>query len=94
LEETVEGRISIARLAVSLSMSVEHLRRLFREHLGMSPHQYYLQLKIHRARQMLHETNLTVKQIALRLGFESPFHFSKAFKQRTGNSPLQWRRGQ
>jgi AraC-like DNA-binding protein len=94
LEEKVEGRVSIARLAGSLSMSAEHLRRLFREHLGMSPHQYYLQLKVHRARQLLHETTLTVKQIALRLGFESPFHFSKAFKQRTGTSPTQWRRGE
>ncbi len=40
----------------------------------MSPYQYYLELKIHRARQMLRETALTVKEIARKLGFESPFH--------------------
>jgi len=91
LEEKVEGVVSLARLAASLHVSPEHFRRLFRTHTGMSPYQYYLQLKIHRARQLLSATPLTVKQIAHTLGFESPFHFSKAFKQRTGLSPSQWR---
>ena len=94
LEAKVEGVLSIARLASSLGVSEEHLRRLFRAHTGMSPYQYYLELKIHRARQMLRETVLAVKQIARVLGFESPFHFSKAFKQRTGISPTQWRQGE
>jgi AraC-like DNA-binding protein len=93
LEQRVEGTISVARLAASLALSEEHLRRLFREHTGMSPYQYYLELKIHRARQMLRETTLSVKQIAHTLGFESQFHFSKTFKHRTGTAPARWRRG-
>jgi AraC-like DNA-binding protein len=93
LEEQVEGMVSIAKLAGVLGLCEEHLRRLFREHTGMSPYQYYLELKIHRARLMLRETTLTVKEIARSLGFESPFHFSKAFKQRTGVSPTRWRYG-
>ncbi len=42
---------------------------------------------------MLSGTSLTLKQIAHALGFESPFHFSKAFKQRTGAAQpvAQWR---
>jgi AraC-like DNA-binding protein len=48
-------------------------------------------MKMHRARQLLHDTKLPLKHIARTLGFESPFHFSKAFKQRTGMSPSQWR---
>jgi AraC-like DNA-binding protein len=93
LEEQVEGNASMAKLAKSLRLSEDYLRRLFKEHTGMPPHQYCLQLKIHRARTMLRETNLTVAQIAHKLGFESPFHFSRAFKQRTGMPPSQWRQG-
>lgn len=94
LEQQVEGVISIAKLAASLHLSEEHLRRLFRHGTGMSPYQYYLELKIHRARRLLGETRLPVKAIARMLGFESPFHFAKVFKQRTGISPAQWRRGE
>jgi len=51
-------------------------------------------LKIHRARQLLQETDLPIKTIAQTLGLESPFHFAKAFKQRTDVSPTQRRRGE
>jgi AraC-like DNA-binding protein len=93
MEQCVEGILRIDKLAATLALSEEHLRRLFRDHVGMSPYQFYLELKIHRARQMLRETGLTVKEIACKLGFESPFHFSKAFAQRAGVSPTQWRQG-
>lgn len=93
LEEQVDGTASIAQVASAVGLSEEHLRRVFRRHVGMSPYQYYLELKIHRAQRMLRDTNLTVKQIARILGFESPFHFSKTFKHRAGLSPIQWRQG-
>jgi len=92
LEEQLEGVASIAKLATSLHLSEEHLRRLFRQHTGMSPYQYYLEMKMHRAYQLLRETELPIKRIAHMLGFESPFHFAKSFKQRSGRSPSQWRR--
>ncbi len=91
LEEHVEGSVSIPDLAKALLISPRHLSRLFRRHMGMSPHEYHLQLKMRRARQLL-GTDLTLKEIARRLGFESPFHFSRAFKQRFGLPPSQWRR--
>jgi AraC-like DNA-binding protein len=94
MEQRVEGTLAIDELAAALGLSAEHLRRLFRQHTGMAPYQYYLERKIHRARQLLQETDLPIKSIARLLGFESPFHFAKAFKQRTDVSPTQWRRGE
>ena len=94
MEQRVEGTLAIDKLAASLGLSAEHLRRLFRQHTGMAPYQYYLELKIHRAHQWLQETELPIKTIAQTLGFESPFHFAKAFKQRTDVSPTQRRRGE
>ena len=49
MEQRVEATLRIDTLASALGLSEEHLRRLFRDHVGMSPYDYYLELKIHRA---------------------------------------------
>jgi AraC-like DNA-binding protein len=92
-EENVENTIDMRKLAASLHLSYAHFRHVFRQRTGLSPHQYHLQLRIRRAREMLHGTTLAVKQVARRLNFESPYYFSKLFKRKTGLSPSQWRRG-
>jgi transcriptional regulator GlxA family with amidase domain len=92
LETQVKAIPSIESIAVRLGLSTTHFHRVFREHTGMSPYQYHLQLRIERAKQMLRGTSLSIKEVANALAFESPFHFSNAFKRRTGMSPSQWRR--
>jgi AraC-like DNA-binding protein len=91
LEADAAGTLTIDRLAARLAVSVTHFYRLFKEHTGMSPYQYRLQLSVHRAKAMLHGTNLSVKEIAKKLHYESEFHFSKIFKKKTAFSPRQWR---
>jgi AraC-like DNA-binding protein len=92
LEADLEGALSMDKLAGQLTMSITHFYRLFKEHTGMSPYQYHLQLRINRAKEMLHGTDLTIKEIAKKLRFESEFHFSKLFKRKTQFSPTDWRR--
>ena len=92
LLETQMGALpTIEKLAAALGLSTTHFYRVFREHTGLSPYQYHLQLRIERAKQMLHGTSMNVKEIAAAAAFESPFHFSNVFKQKTGMSPSQWR---
>ena len=91
LETQVDAIPAIEKLAASLGLSTTHFYRVFREHTGLSPYQYHMQLRIERAKQMLHGTVLSVKEIAAALAFQSQFHFSNAFKQRIGLSPSQWR---
>jgi len=90
LEKRVEGTVAMPDVAALLHISPRHLSRLFRRHTGMSPHEFYLQMKMRRAQQLL-GTDLRLKAIANQLGFDSPFHFSRAFKKRFGLSPSQWR---
>jgi len=92
LEEHIEDTISIPQLASMAHITPRHLSRLFQRYTNMSPHEFFLQLKMRHAQRLL-ETNLTLKEIAHRLGFESPFHLSRTFKRRTGVSPKQWRNG-
>jgi AraC-like DNA-binding protein len=91
LEPQMNAIPAIDKLAASLGLSTTHFYRVFRDHTGLSPYQYHLQLRVERARQMLRGTTMNVKEIAALLAFESPFHFSNVFKQKTGMSPSQWR---
>ena len=79
-------------LARNLGVSYTWFRRAFAHHTGLSPHQYQLQLRLGRARTLLSETTLAVKEIAFRSGFESEQYFCRLFKSKTGVSPGAWRR--
>lgn len=88
-----ESLVSIDWLAEQVRLSPAQLRRVFKEHTGVSPYQYYNQMRMNRAKELLRDTTLSVKQVADQLCYESPYHFSKAFKTVTGRSPTEWRDG-
>jgi transcriptional regulator GlxA family with amidase domain len=85
--------VDMKKLTRSLRLGWVHSERIFLQQTGLSPYQYHLQLRINRAREMLHGTTLTVKQVARQLNFENAYHFSKIFKQKAGMSPSRWRHG-
>lgn len=93
LEQHAAKIVNMDRIAAQFQLSEKHFRRVFKEHTGLSPYQYYLQIRIHRAKEMLLGTTLSIKEIAGSLHFETPFHFSAVFKKKTGMSPSQWRNG-
>jgi AraC-like DNA-binding protein len=91
LVENSERAISVRQVARELNVSYSRFRALFRRCTGLSPAQYHLQLRIRRACQMLEVGALRIKEVADRLGFESPYYFSRLFKKKTGVSPEAWR---
>lgn len=91
LEQRMAEEVDLRELAASLEVSYDGFRHAFKKHTGLAPHQYLLQLRIHRARELLYGTDLTVRQIAASLGFEDPYYFSRAFRKMTGRSPKRWR---
>jgi AraC-like DNA-binding protein len=86
-----QEEVPLPQVARQLGVSYTRFRRLFSQHVGLSPHQYRLQLKIGRARRLLSDTKLPVKEIAFRAGFESEQYFCRLFKRKTGLTPSQWR---
>jgi AraC-like DNA-binding protein len=91
LANCLEKPIRIKRLAARCHLSEAQFRRVFRQHVGMSPNQYYLQARVARAKELLSGGVMSIKQIAASLQFEDQFHFSKTFRKQTGVSPSQWR---
>lgn len=79
-------------LAQALSVSREHLTRVFRERLKRSPHEHIVHQKMELAKVDLRLSGASLRVIAERYGFTSAAHFSSLFRGETGMTPREWRR--
>jgi AraC-like DNA-binding protein len=82
---------SVADLAARAGYSQTHFCRTFKELTGASPQQYLIQARLSRAQDLLRKTDLTISQIADRLGYRDVYHFSKQFGRRMGLPPSEFR---
>jgi AraC-like DNA-binding protein len=84
-------RVALAELAAQAGLSVPHYSACFKRHTGSSPMNYFQRLKIQHSAQLLALTDLHVDEIALSVGLEDPFYFSRLFKKVMGESPRHFR---
>lgn len=82
---------SVTELADRLMVSREHLTRLFRETMAMTPRECIMREKIKQASSLLKATNLNSDEIAKQLGYKSTQRFVKHFKEAVGVAPRQYR---
>jgi len=91
IREALESPLTIQQVAEEMGISYSNFRKLFKEHTGISPAIYQQDLRLQRAKEMLSTTDISVKEIAYRLNFESPDYFSAKFKAKTGRRPSELR---
>ena len=72
-------------------LSEAHFRKLFKEKYGVPPMQYLGQLRINQAKNLLHESDIPVGEIAKRCGFSNVFSFCRSFRKHTGRTPTAYR---
>jgi AraC-like DNA-binding protein len=89
--QSPELRFSIAEMAKSVRLSSSHFYKLFYRIFGQSPAAYMVRIRMERACILL-KTELTITEIAFKLGFETSQHFSTVFKKIIGSSPSEWRK--
>lgn len=89
--EQLRGGESIEAVAKSAGISYPTLHRAFVACTGMPPKEYAERLRLARAENLLCEGVLTIKEIAVDLGYHSSSHFSAAFKRVYGQAPGYWR---
>jgi AraC-like DNA-binding protein len=87
------GEFTLPKLAAMASLSVSQFSHVFSRHLGTSPIDYLLSLRLQRAVYHLADHNLNMGEIAAKVGFADPLYFSKQFKKRYGVSPMAYRKG-
>ncbi|MBQ8197534.1 MAG: helix-turn-helix transcriptional regulator [Clostridia bacterium] len=87
--ETAE-QVSLDELSINLGFSKSYIKSLFKKKTGKSILQYFIDLKIDRAKKLLSQSKYTVTEIADMLGFNSVFYFSRQFKLHTDMSPTEY----
>lgn len=91
IEENLEKDIYLEDITVLSGYSRRHIQSLFKNYVDMTIGAYIRQRKLCRAALLLHLTNLSIIDIAIRLNFDSQQSFSREFKKLFGRSPGQYR---
>ena len=91
IRESVTKGISVAALAKESSLSHVQLIRRFRSAFGCTPSERIKQLRLERAKELLMQTVIPIKEVAYDCGFENEYYFSNFFKKNTGLSPTEFR---
>ena len=85
--------IRVTALADNLHYSESYISHVFRKYNGNTIHQYIAQLRIGEAKILLTDTELTIQEIALTVGYNDANYFTNVFRRHAGMSPKQWRAG-
>jgi len=92
MQSGIDRDLTLSRIAHSVSLTPEHLCRLFKAETGNSPMSYLKLQRIELAQSLLTTTFLTLKEIMLRVGASDQSHFMRDFKSACGMTPSDYRR--
>jgi AraC-like DNA-binding protein len=83
--------LQVATLAAAVNVSPSHYSALFKRWMGSSPIDYFIHLRMRHACQLFDNTSLNVKEVAVALGYDDPFYFSRIFKSINRVAPSEYR---
>jgi len=94
LLSNLSGEITLSELASACRVSTSHFSQAFKKAVGCAPHQWLLQKRVERAKQLMLNTRVPLTEIALLTGFADQSHLTRVFSRRVKASPAAWRRAQ
>jgi AraC family transcriptional regulator len=89
INEHLHQDVKLSEIAAIAQMSQYHFLRLFKQSMGITPHQYILQCRIDKAKYLLQHSKLSIADIAIRVGFCDQSHLTRYFKRIVGVTPKQ-----
>jgi AraC family transcriptional regulator len=92
IDASLGTNLTLSQLAAEANLSQDHLIRTFRQNLGMTPHQYVMQRRIEKAKELLISTNTPIAELSMATGFSDQSHLSTAFRRAVGQSPARYRK--
>jgi AraC family transcriptional regulator len=87
----LDERLSIQVLADTVGLSPCYFAHAFKRSTGLSPHDYLVQRRVQRVKELLSETDLPISEIALVVGFTDQSHCCRRFRERVGLTPGEYR---
>ena len=91
LKSNVHKALSLSEVASKVNLSASHFSSLFRKKTGFSPMDYFNQLKMQQACQLLQFTDQRINEVGLAIGIEDSYYFSRLFTTMMGMSPKAYR---
>lgn len=73
-------------------MSETHFRRIFQETMNMTPVEYVNFVRIRKACELIDKTDISMEEVAGKVGFVTPSTFNRNFRRIVGTSPYQWKK--
>ena len=92
LNNNISKTFKVSDIAKQQNLSVSRFTELFKLKTGYSPVQYFNKLKIQKSCQYLYFTDLSMKEICEKIGYDDPYYYSRAFKKLMGMPPSQYRK--
>lgn len=92
MNESVEGHLSLDQLAVAAGLSVSRFSTVFKNKTGLSPIDYFNNLKMRHACHYLDSTGLSIKEVSEAIGIDNQYYFSRLFKKTVGIPPREYRK--
>ncbi len=87
----IDGSLALQRIAEMCGLSTSHFAHAFKRSVGTAPHQWLLERRVERAKDLLRRGRESLIDIALSCGFADQSHFTRVFRRATGSSPGAWR---
>ena len=91
MDRCYDHPLDLQQLSTHASFSRYHFIRLFRKTYKRTPHQYLMQKRVEKARELLATTELSVTEVCFRVGFQSLGSFSALFHRLVGQPPTEYR---
>ncbi|MBW7474790.1 helix-turn-helix domain-containing protein [Paenibacillus oenotherae] len=93
IEDRYNEKLTLATLAASLAISPYHLQRIYKQVTGHSPAEQTERVRLKHAQRRLLESDATIAEIGMSVGYNGPSHFTTWFGRRMGISPTEYRNG-
>ena len=90
MKENIRNKLKLAQIALDAGYSVPRICSIFRKVTGVSIMNFFIKLRIHKAKQLMSENKLTIGQISEYLAFDTIQYFSSQFKKITKMTPSQY----
>jgi len=85
-------KITLEHLSVRFNLDPFYLQKLFKRHVGQSPMEYLIHLRMTHAKSLMSTTTMSISEIAYTVGIDNISHFTRLFKKREGITPNQYRK--
>lgn len=92
IETYYTSNITIKDISDAIFLSPSYMQKIFPKIVGKTPHQYIMECRHRKARELLVKTKVSMEEVARQCGFVNSSHFSTTFKQAEGISPFAYRK--